>query len=76
MELLYLYIPESADLIFKDTQINFTGRYHFHFDKDSRVLTCDEISEAVRSETGLEGSGYPLGSMPATSQEAARLRTG
>ncbi len=47
MELLYLYIPESAGYIFKDQQINFTGRHKFSFNKETRTLTYEEKKGAV-----------------------------
>lgn len=36
MQLLYLYIPDYG--ILKDVEINFTGKYQFEFDKETRVL--------------------------------------
>lgn len=47
MELLYLYIPESAGYILKDQQINFSARHKFNFDKETRILTYEENTKAV-----------------------------
>lgn len=47
MELLYLYIPESAGYIFKDAEFNFSGRHQFHFDKRTRELSHKENLKAV-----------------------------
>jgi hypothetical protein len=47
MELLYLYIPESAGYILKDANINFSGRHRFHYDKITGELKYEENLHAI-----------------------------
>lgn len=48
MELLYLYIHDYS--IFKNAQINFTGRYNFNYDNNKNELSLAENKDAIEGD--------------------------